>query len=142
MHHYPQGNNVDELELTLRSAAIGKPVVIEEMASYVGPAETDRFLTRTIGSASGWFGFFDGRSAEELMALPAPAPAQGAWLARFTRFGAEEVLHAGAARAPGAVVVETSIKQVRTDAAESQRVRDLSAAHRAIGEQVDVELAP
>lgn len=34
-----------------------------------------------------------------------------------------------------------SIK-VRTDAVESQRVRDLRAAHRAIGEQVDVALAP
>jgi len=44
VHLYPQGNNVDELELTLWSAAIDKLVVIEEMASYVGPVETDWFL--------------------------------------------------------------------------------------------------
>lgn len=142
VHLYPQGDNIDELELTLRAAAVDMPVVIEEMASYVGPAQTDQFLSRTVGSASGWFAFFDGRSAEELMALPAPGPAQGAWLARFTRFGNEQAPRTGAVRTPGSVVVETSIKQVRTDAAEGQRVRDLSAAHRALGEQIDVKLAP
>jgi hypothetical protein len=62
VHLYPQGNNLDELELTLRAAAVDMPVAIEEVASYVDPAQTDQLLSHTVGSASGWFAFFDSRA--------------------------------------------------------------------------------
>ena len=142
VHLYPERTNIDELELSLRASAIDMPVVIEELASYAGPTETDAFLTRTVASASGWFAFYDGRSAEELMTLPAPAPAQGAWLARFARFAADEIPSAGATRIPGSASLATSIKQVRLDPAEKQRLLDANAAQRAAGRHVDVDLAP
>jgi hypothetical protein len=142
VHLYPDPTSIDEIELCLRSSAIDMPVLIEEMAPYIPPAETDVFLTRTVGSASGWFAFYDGRSAEELMMLPAPAPAQGAWLARFTRFAAEEIPRGGVSRIPGAEVEQTSIKRVRTDPIERQRLLDANAAQRMAGAHLDVVLAP
>jgi hypothetical protein len=147
VHIYPSASatgesNVDELELGIRAAAVGKPVVIEEMTSYLPQAETSTFLTRTLGSASGWFAFYDGRSAGELRASPPPGGAQGAWLERFTTFARTQAPRAGAARLPGAEVLTTSIKAIRLDAAEKQRGLAAQAARRAAGEFVDVSMGP
>ena len=51
-------------------------------------------------------------------------------------------LSSTATRAPAAETLVTSVKAIRTDAAEMSRILDAQAARRAQGEFVDVQLGP
>ncbi len=66
VHLYPRKGKLDEALETLRGFAIGKPVVVEEtFVLHCGADELEDFLRRSRGVASGWIGFYWGRTAEE-----------------------------------------------------------------------------
>jgi len=69
VHLYPEKGRVDEAMETLRGFAVGKPVVIEETFPLkCGPAELEQFLDRSREVASGWIGFYWGKTPEECRA--------------------------------------------------------------------------
>jgi hypothetical protein len=143
VHLYPTDTTIDVEELTLRGSAIAGPVVIEEITPYLPASEADTFLARTTASASGWFAFYDGLTSDQLRAEGTLAAAgQAAWLDRYLVFANQQAPRAGAPRVPGSQRVVSSVKQVRVDAAEQQRVIDAQAAARAAGQYLDVVLAP
>lgn len=66
VHLYPESGRVDEAMETLRGFAVGKPVVIEETFPLkCGRPELERFLDASREVASGWIGFYWGKTPEE-----------------------------------------------------------------------------
>ncbi|HEV3162468.1 MAG TPA: cellulase family glycosylhydrolase [Isosphaeraceae bacterium] len=67
VHLYPQAKKVDEALETLRGfAAVGKPVIIEEtFPLQCSFEEFQRFLDESRTAASGWLGFYWGKTREE-----------------------------------------------------------------------------
>jgi hypothetical protein len=68
IHLYPKTGKIDEAVGTLEGfAAAGKPVLIEETFPLAcGVDEFRTFLKRSKKSASGWVGFYWGKTREEL----------------------------------------------------------------------------
>ena len=63
---YPEKDKVTETMETLSAFAVGKPVVIEEMFPLnCSFPEFERFLDGSRKTASGWIGFYWGRTPEE-----------------------------------------------------------------------------
>jgi len=67
MHIYPEAGKVDEAMETLKGfAAVGKPVVIEEIFPLKCDAkELGQFIDRSKKHASGWIGFYWGKTPGE-----------------------------------------------------------------------------
>lgn len=66
VHIYPEKGKVKEAMETLSGFAVGKPVVIEEMFPLKCPLpEFEQFLDESRKHASGWIGFYWGKTAEE-----------------------------------------------------------------------------
>jgi hypothetical protein len=66
VHLYPEKDKVKEAMKTLSGFAVGKPVVIEEMSPLNGSfPEFERFLDESKKTASGWLGFYWGKTLEE-----------------------------------------------------------------------------
>jgi hypothetical protein len=66
VHIYPEKGKVKESLETLSGFALGKPVVIEEMFPLNCPfPEFERFLDESRNTASGWIGFYWGKTPEE-----------------------------------------------------------------------------
>ncbi len=66
VHIYPESSRPQEAMETLKGFAVGKPVVVEEMFPLsCSPAELGRFLDESRGTASGWIGFYWGKTPEE-----------------------------------------------------------------------------
>lgn len=68
MHIYPESGKLDDAMETLAGfAAVGKPVVIEEIFPLkCKPEELGEFMDRSKAHASGWIGFYWGRTPDEL----------------------------------------------------------------------------
>jgi Cellulase (glycosyl hydrolase family 5) len=66
MHLYPEHGKLDDALATLKGFAIGKPVVIEEMFPLKCTAdELGTFIDRSKEHASGWIGFYWGKTPDE-----------------------------------------------------------------------------
>jgi hypothetical protein len=66
VHIYPETGKVDEAIETLRGFAVGKPVVIEEMFPLRSTAEElEEFIGRSREHATGWIGFYWGKTPDE-----------------------------------------------------------------------------
>lgn len=66
VHIYPEKGKLDEAMDTLKGFAVGKPVVIEEMFPLRCSAdELGEFIDKSRGIASGWIGFYWGKTPEE-----------------------------------------------------------------------------
>ena len=66
VHLYPEKGKIKEAMETLSGFAVGKPVVIEEMFPLNCPLpEFERFLDESRKTASGWIGFYWGKTPEE-----------------------------------------------------------------------------
>lgn len=66
VHLYPETGKVDEAIETLRGFAVGKPVLIEETFPLKCSREDfAKFILRSRGLASGWVGFYWGKTAPE-----------------------------------------------------------------------------
>ena len=66
VHLYPEKGKGDEALETLSGFAVGKPVVIEEMFPLrCSPEELGRFIDGSKETASGWVGFYWGKTADE-----------------------------------------------------------------------------
>ncbi len=69
VHIYPERGKVDQAIATLKGFAIGKPVVIEETFPLkCSGEEFARFIRESRGVASGWVGFYWGKTTDELRA--------------------------------------------------------------------------
>ncbi|MCX7824159.1 MAG: cellulase family glycosylhydrolase [Verrucomicrobiae bacterium] len=69
VHLYPERGKVSEEIETLKAFVVGKPVVVEETFPLkCSPEEFTAFVERSRGIASGWIGFYWGRTPEELRA--------------------------------------------------------------------------
>lgn len=67
VHLYPKKGEVPKALETLRAFAVGKPVVIEEtFPLQAGLPEFSQFITESRGIASGWIGFYWGKTPAEL----------------------------------------------------------------------------
>jgi len=67
VHLYPKQGKVTEALETLRGFSAGKPVVIEETFPLEAPMpEFTEFMDRSRGVASGWLGFYWGRTPADL----------------------------------------------------------------------------
>jgi hypothetical protein len=67
VHLYPEKGKVKEAIATLKGFALGKPVVIEEMFPLkCGTEELEQFIDQSRGIATGWIGFYWGKTPEEL----------------------------------------------------------------------------
>ena len=67
VHLYPEKGKLDEALETLAGFQIGKPLVIEEMFPLkCSTEELGEFIDRSKKHASGWIGFYWGRTPEEL----------------------------------------------------------------------------
>jgi hypothetical protein len=66
VHLYPETGKVDEAIETLRGFAIGKPVIIEETFPLkCNLDDFDSFMERSKRFASGWIGFYWGKTIDE-----------------------------------------------------------------------------
>jgi hypothetical protein len=66
VHLYPEKDKVEEAMNTLSGCAVGKPVVIEEMFPLsCSLPEFERFLDESRKTASGWIGFYWGKTPDE-----------------------------------------------------------------------------
>jgi len=66
VHVYPKKGAVDEAIETLAGFAVGKPVVIEEtFPLHCGMTDFERFIRESEKTASGWIGFYWGRTPDE-----------------------------------------------------------------------------
>ena len=66
VHLYPEAKKVDADIETLRGFAVGKPIVIEETFPLkCSREEFARFLRESKSHASGWIGFYWGRTLAE-----------------------------------------------------------------------------
>jgi hypothetical protein len=66
VHIYPESSQPREALETLAGFAVGKPVVVEEMFPLrCSAAELERFIDGSRGLASGWVGFYWGKTPEE-----------------------------------------------------------------------------
>jgi len=66
VHLYPEAGKVDHAIETLQAFAVGKPIVIEETFPLkCGIGEFNEFVHRSRSTASGWIGFYWGRTPEE-----------------------------------------------------------------------------
>ena len=66
VHLYPEKGKVNEAMETLSGFAVGKPVVIEEMFPLACPLpEFEQFLDESKKTASGWIGFYWGKTPEQ-----------------------------------------------------------------------------
>ncbi len=66
VHVYPERGKLAEAMGTLRGFAVGKPVVIEETFPLkCGPAEFAKFIEQSRSIASGWIGFYWGKTPRE-----------------------------------------------------------------------------
>ncbi|MBA4030568.1 MAG: hypothetical protein C0478_06710 [Planctomyces sp.] len=86
VHLYPETGKLDEaLEVLRGFAAVGKPVVIEEIYPLKCDAkELRRFLDRSQPQATGWIGFYWGRGPEDLRpAKTIPEAIHLSWLELF-----------------------------------------------------------
>jgi hypothetical protein len=69
VHLYPEAGKAEEALETLRGFAVGKPVVIEETFPLsCSVDELRQFFQRSQGIATGWIGFYWGRTLEECRA--------------------------------------------------------------------------
>jgi hypothetical protein len=69
VHLYPEAGKVGEAISTLRGFAVGKPVLIEETFPLKsGPQDFADFIQQSKDIASGWIGFYWGRTPEEYRA--------------------------------------------------------------------------
>jgi hypothetical protein len=87
VHIYPERSKVPEALDTLSGFAVGKPVVIEEMFPLsCSIQELDEFVSKSKPTASGWIGFYWGRTLEECRASKELRDALiGGWLEYFQR---------------------------------------------------------
>lgn len=86
VHLYPETDKEDEALRTLAGfAAVGKPVVIEELFPLrCTPEELGRFIDRSRPQATGWIGFYWGRTPDELRTMQTiPAALTLGWLELF-----------------------------------------------------------
>jgi hypothetical protein len=66
VHLYPKAHAVDEALKTLTGFAVGKPVIIEETFPLHCPMpELEQFIRRSAATASGWIGFYWGKTPDE-----------------------------------------------------------------------------
>ena len=66
VHLYPEKDKLKEAMETLSGFAVGKPVIIEEMFPLNCPfPEFERFLDESRKTASGWIGFYWGKTLDE-----------------------------------------------------------------------------
>lgn len=90
VHLYPENGKLDEQLATLKDfAAVGKPVVIEEMFPLkCSPAQMTEFLERSREHACGWMSFYWGKPVEELRKSSSIGDAILAqWLEQFQKQG-------------------------------------------------------
>jgi hypothetical protein len=67
VHLYPKKGKIDEALKTLAGFSVGKPVVIEEtFPMSCSLAELEQFIEGSKQHATGWIGFYWGKSPEEL----------------------------------------------------------------------------
>jgi hypothetical protein len=67
VHLYPKAGKREEALEKLRGFAVGKPVIIEEMFPLAcSPTELGEFIDGSKKHASGWIGFYWGKTPEEL----------------------------------------------------------------------------
>lgn len=86
VHIYPEKGKVDDAIETLKGfAAVGKPVVIEEIFPLkCGADELGRFIDQSRTHATGWIGFYWGRTPEEIRpAKTIPEAMTLSWLELF-----------------------------------------------------------
>jgi hypothetical protein len=66
-HVYPRASKVSDAIQTVKDFAVGKPVVIEETSGlYCSAQEFEEFIKQSKSMASGWLGFYTGRTPEQL----------------------------------------------------------------------------
>ena len=66
VHLYPEKDKIKEAMETLSGFEVGKPVIIEEMFPLnCSIPEFERFLDESRKTASGWIGFYWGKTLEE-----------------------------------------------------------------------------
>lgn len=88
MHVYPEKGKIEEaIEIVKGFAAVGKPVVIEEtFVLKCGAEELGEFIDRSREYATGWIGFYWGKTPDEIR--PAKTIAEAltvSWLELFQR---------------------------------------------------------
>ena len=91
VHLYPKKGEVPQAIETLRGFAVGKPVVIEEtFPLQTGVPEFSQFIAQSRGIASGWVGFYWGKTPAELRkANTIPDAMMLGWLEYFQREAAK-----------------------------------------------------
>jgi len=92
VHFYPETGKIDEAITALAAYDIGKPVVIEEMFPLkCSAAELGEFIGKSRATASGWIGFYWGKTPEECCRSDALADAlTRGWLELFEKGASEK----------------------------------------------------
>ena len=88
IHIYPEKGKVDEAIETVKGfAAVGKPVVIEETFTLkCGTDELEQFIDRSREHATGWIGFYWGKTPDEIRpAKTIPEALTLSWLELFQK---------------------------------------------------------
>jgi glycerophosphoryl diester phosphodiesterase len=88
MHIYPENGKIDKAIETVKGfAAVGKPVIIEEMFTLkCGADELEQFIDKSRPHASGWIGFYWGKTPDEIRPPKTiPEALTLSWLELFQR---------------------------------------------------------
>jgi len=94
VHFYPETGKIDQAVAALAAYNIGKPVVVEETFPLkCSVDELGEFFERSRATASGWIGFYWGKTPEECRRSNTLADALTlAWLERFEKGASEKQL--------------------------------------------------
>jgi hypothetical protein len=87
VHLYPEKEKLDDGLKTLKGFAVGKPVIIEETFPLKSSMEEfEMFLDQSRGTASGWIGFYWGKTPDECRKSGTIGDAiTASWLESFQR---------------------------------------------------------
>ena len=91
VHFYPETGKIDQAITALAAYNIGKPIVIEETFPLkCSAAELDEFIEKSRAIASGWIGFYWGKTPEECrQSNTLPDALTLAWLELFQKRASE-----------------------------------------------------
>lgn len=143
VHVYPVDAppNTAYMQMIVRAAHVGLPVVLEELDPILPADEESAFYRWTLSSASGWLGFYYGSLPEELERTGDFRDAMRAHaIRRLVRFARDEVPRTGVVRR-ATRAIPISIEALRVSASGRQTRRTLLrkfAAAQARGHSVDL----
>jgi len=137
-----KNSNYTDSVMALRAAYVGKPVVLEEFSFLVPKEARERFINKTLRSASGYFGYYWGKTpSESILEGSIKASIAADSIERLVRLS-EDLKGIPLQRRKGDQTIRASIKTLRLQKEEREKLKSLFASIDASGKIADIEIIP